>query len=228
MIIRRMIYYPLLLFTSIYCRNSSVDPKLAATPYRGYSTWSSQAIKGVSAYSDKPDGSPWFEEKALIQISDSLRAKFPGWEYINLDSGGLGDRDSNGLPQLSISVFPNGAAPVVSHLAANGQRLGTYLTPGLPKGLVAGSNTVIGHPECKFAKMVLRPLREANSNYDSWSCDPSNPCSALYYQSVAQQLANFGFGYVKIDFVGPAFRDTTNSIGDTRLMSDAFSDKNMW
>ena len=168
-----------------------------------------------------------FNEESLRDISDTMKAKMPQYEYINIDSGWSETCDEYGRWTYRKDLFPNGLRALSDHLARNHQRLGLYMLPGIRKEALEGR--IKGHEHIRIADLVIRKKQGNAFKGATYMPDEHNEYVQAYYDSIADLFEEWGIGYIKIDGCGPS-----NELQDmdTRkclyMMHKAFSKHNIW
>ena len=180
-------------------------PVLADKPYMGWSSWSLESTNypGVNP----TGGGSWLTEAHVEQQADVLASKLKphGYDYVNVDAGWAGGFDAYGRPIPNATTFPDGMKGLGSYVHAKGLKFGAYLAVGLYIDAYNNGNTPIyGAPGCTTKDIVYPDLRKT-SGWDnvSYQMDWSNPCSQKYIDSVADELADWGVDFLKVDGVGP-------------------------
>ncbi|KAG1219362.1 hypothetical protein G6F35_007548 [Rhizopus arrhizus] len=109
---------------------------------------------------------------------------------------------STWIPAARKDLFPNGLRALSDYLNKNGHKLGVYLLPGIRQDAVAKQCKIKGTDHlldeivqlqregCGFAGTTFMP-------------DSHNELAKAYYESVAEQLNEYGVSFVKLDAVGP-------------------------
>ena len=142
-----------------------------------------------------------------------------GYEYVNMDAGWWRtwdwkpQFDEYGRAKADAQKFPHGMKYVADYIHRKGLKAGIYLPVGLEKEAydVGGDFTVAGAPECKTHDLVYPDKRTTNGWDSSYKMDFSKPCAQKYIDSVAQQFADWGYDFFKLDGVGPgSFKDGPN------------------
>ncbi|WP_127360486.1 fibronectin type III domain-containing protein [Actinacidiphila soli] len=174
---------------------------LAAKPYMGWSSWSLEATSypGYGGFS-------WLTEAHIKQQADVMASKLKshGYEYVNVDAGWTNGFDQYGRPIANSSTFPDGMKSLGDYVHAKGLKFGLYLAVGLDPGAYNdGKTPIYNAPGCTTADVVYPDLRKTNGWTSAYQMDFSNPCSQKYIDSVADELADWGVDFLKVDGVGP-------------------------
>lgn len=128
--------------TYVRCTLPTEEEK-SLTPTMGWSSWNTFAL-GIDAKS--------VVEQADYMVSSGLSAA--GYQYVNIDDGYFGGRDSTGVLNIHPEKFPEGLLPVVNHIHSLGLKAGIYTDAGANTcGAIWGGNTqgescgLLGHEE---------------------------------------------------------------------------------
>jgi alpha-galactosidase len=180
--------------------NTRVVPALRWTngvPF-GWNSW------GVTNFQDH------ISYAAAIGVSDSIHTNLQafgftndGTVYVNLDSYWDNLWTDYGGTQLQ---------SFVAHCHANGQKAGVYLGPFVYWGTAdqaTNSSVPVGYPPNNslyhFSDILLRTTSGALiSNDGAYAIDPTHPGSRGYIDYYAYWFTNWGFDYVKFDFLSHA------------------------
>jgi hypothetical protein len=219
--------------TTTTATTAATTAAIAATPYMGWSSWSMQS----SSYPGlNPNGSySYLTEANVLKQTDALAAKLApyGYDYVNIDAGWW--RDDNWNPEYDQYAreaadptrFPHGMKPVADHIHAKGLKAGIYLPVGLEKQAYGDGKTPIWNaPGCTTADIVYPDLRTTNGWDSSYKLNFANPCAQKYVDSQAQQLADWGYDFLKLDGVGPgSFKsgDNYNNVPDVAAWHQAIA-----
>eukprot|EP01119_Soliformovum_irregulare_P022508 TRINITY_DN771_c0_g1_i1.p1 TRINITY_DN771_c0_g1~~TRINITY_DN771_c0_g1_i1.p1 ORF type:complete len:439 (-),score=86.30 TRINITY_DN771_c0_g1_i1:87-1403(-) len=176
---------------------------LARRPLMGWSTWNLCAIKDHPLY-----GLNWLNSSNVIHQSDAMKSKLSkfGFEYINIDSYWANDPDQivdhYGREVPDHSRWPQGLPAVIDHIHRNGQKVGLYINPGLPKAALT-KNTPIEGTSCHAKDIVFIPLTNGNAFGGNWKLNFSHPCAMDWVRSEARMFAEWGVDFLKMDAVSP-------------------------
>jgi len=206
---------------------------LAAKPYMGWSSWSMQSSKYPGL---NPDGDfSYLTEANVLKQADALAKTLKpyGYEYVNIDAGWWMDKNWNtGFDQYGRQTpdpvrFPHGMKSVADHIHSKGLKAGIYLPVGLEKGAYRDGKTPIWNAEgCTTADIVYSDLRTTNGWDNAYKIDFSKPCAQKYIDSQAQQFADWGFDFLKLDGVGPGSNksgDQYNNVADVAAWQKAIA-----
>lgn len=205
----------------------------AAKPYMGWSSWSMQSSKYPGL---NPDGDySYLTEANVLKQTDALAAKLKnyGYDHINIDAGWWMDKtwktgfDQYGRQTPDPVRFPHGMKPVADHIHSKGLKAGIYLPVGLEKGAYGDGKVPIWNaPGCTTADVVYSDLRTTNGWDNAYKLDFGNPCAQKYIDSQAQQFADWGYDFLKLDGVGPgSFKsgDNYNNVADVAAWQKAIA-----
>ncbi|WP_329360646.1 alpha-galactosidase D [Streptomyces sp. NBC_01483] len=213
-------------------RETTATP-VAAKPYMGWSSWSMQSSKYPGL---NPDGDySYLTEANVLKQTDALAAKLKnyGYDHVNIDAGWWMDKtwktgfDQYGRQTPDPVRFPHGMKSVADHIHSKGLKAGIYLPVGLEKGAYGDGKTPIWNaPGCTTADVVYSDLRTTNGWDNAYKLNFDNPCAQKYIDSQAQQFADWGYDFLKLDGVGPgSFKsgDNYNNVPDVAGWQKAIS-----
>ncbi|MDX6354630.1 MAG: hypothetical protein QOF98_1533 [Streptomyces sp.] len=206
---------------------------VATTPYMGWSSWSMQS----SSYPGlNPDGNySYLTEANVLKQTDALATtlKSAGYDYVNIDAGWwmnnawTPEYDQYGRQTPDPTRFPNGMKSVADHIHSKGLKAGIYLPVGLEKGAYGGGTVPIYNaPGCTTADIVYSDLRTTNGWDSAYKLNFDNPCAQKYIDSQADELASWGYDFLKLDGVGPgSFKtgDNYNNVADVAAWQKAIA-----
>lgn len=167
--------------------NALFVPKLAWTngvPF-GWNSW------GVTNYQNN------INYNSAVAVSDSIHTNLQnygftndGTVYVNLDSFW------DNLSSSQLQSF-------VSHCHANGQKAGVYWTPFAFWGTLAqSSNWTVAGSSYLYSDILLRTTNgSAISNDGGYAIDPTHPGTKSLIQYQINVFTNYGFDYIKLDFL---------------------------
>ncbi|KAF7727329.1 hypothetical protein EC973_007638 [Apophysomyces ossiformis] len=201
-------------------------PEWAKKPILGFSTWSTQILDSVPGYGGKHIH-PWFNDKAIREISDVMRARMPEYEYINLDSGWCDTLDEYGRWTYRSDLFPEGLRSLADHLANNGHKLGLYILPGIRKDAVE-AGAVIQGTSIPLADLVKQKKQGNGFKNVTYMPDEHNEWVQKYYDSLAELFASWHVQLVKIDGCGPSGENAPDTRRCLHMMTKAFAKYGMW
>jgi hypothetical protein len=205
----------------------------AAKPYMGWSSWSMQSSKYPGL---NPDGDySYLTEANVLKQTDALASKLKkyGYDHVNIDAGWWMDKSwKTGFDQYGRQTpdpvrFPHGMKSVADHIHSKGLKAGIYLPVGLEKGAYGDGKTPIWNaPDCTTADIVYSDLRTTNGWDNAYKLDFDKPCAQKYIDSQAQQFADWGYDFLKLDGVGPgSFKsgDNYNNVADVAAWNKAIA-----
>lgn len=107
--------------------------------------------------------------------------------------------DENGIVQPSKLFFPNGLEPLIKKLHKAGLKFGLHLMRGIPRVAVEKNLTIKGTNYS--AKDIYTEAENCTWCTYMHGVDMSKPGAQEYYNSVINQLAEWGVDYLKVDDV---------------------------
>jgi alpha-galactosidase len=119
---------------------------VALTPPMGYNSWYGNTVN--------------ISDALVRSVADQMATngmKDAGYQYVNLDDGWAGNRDSNGVMVPVPSKFPNGMKAVADYVHSRGLKFGLYTT---------GSTNTCGY----YAGSIDHEIQDANT-YAQWGVD---------------------------------------------------------
>lgn len=122
---------------------------------------------------------------------------------------------------------------VSDYLAKNGHKLGLYILPGIRSEALDGNNRIYG-TEVQFTDIVVNKREGNGFKGSTFAPDQHDHSVQQYYNSIADQFAEWGIGYVKVDGCGPGGGDPWYPFQspDNRecltMMYSAFQKHNIW
>jgi len=178
--------------------------ELAPKPPLGYNSFDSYgvylhndaAIAGIKAMAEKlkPYGyeyfvidAGWFGEFKLV----------PGTMYSSEKHAVELNMNEYGILQPSKTYFSKGFKPIVDYAHSLDLKMGIHLMRGIPRKAVEQNLPI------KNSKYRAGDIADVNSicvwNHQNYGIDMSKPGAQDYYNSVYQQVADWGFDFVKVD-----------------------------
>ena len=182
--------------------------QIAKTPPMG---WNSFDSYGVYLHHDA----------ALANLEAFANKLKPyGYEYFVIDAGWFGEfklqegtiypaekhaKELNfneyGLLQPSKTYFPNGLKPIIDRCHELGLKFGIHLMRGIPRAAVE-KNTVV-----KGTKYRAQDIADTSSicswNDQNYGVDMSKPGAQEFYNSLINQMADWGVDFLKYDDLVP-------------------------
>jgi len=200
-------------FTKIQGQENDASSKgkkqiLAQTPPLGYNSFDSY---GITIY----------EEVAMKEI-DAFIEKFAphGYEYFVIDAGWFGEFklqegtfypaekhaakmkfNEFGLLQPSDTYFPNGFKKLIDRCHELGLKFGLHLMRGIPRAAVKANVPIKGTKY--FAKDIADTTSICNWNHQNYGVDMSKPGAQEFYNSLMNQMAEWGVDFIKYDDIVP-------------------------
>jgi len=193
---------------------------LALTPQLGWSSWS---------FIRKTPTAAKIEAQADAMKNSGLAAV--GYTYINLDDfwyqcpGSQGPNvDANGRWVTDTTKFPNSGSTNGIQVVANyvhnlGLKFGLYVTPGVSLQAVNQKSQILGTPYT-VDQIAVTTTTEKNYNcHGMVAIDYAKPGAQEFINSWAQEFADWGVDYLKIDGVGtwdvPDIQSWSNALRNT-------------
>ena len=179
-------------------------PNLVTTPPMGWNSF--------DCY-----GGYFYEEAAKANIEEMAKTYLPyGYEYFVIDIGWYGEYklipgtkyadekhasdvrlNEYGLVQPSITYFPNGLKPLIERAHSLGLKFGLHLMRGIPRKAVRLNLPIKG---TKYnARDIADTLSICSWCPYNYGVDMSKPGAQEYYNSLINQLADWGIDFIKAD-----------------------------
>ena len=187
-------------------QSAAEKPILAATPPMGWNSWDSYS-RTVNEDSIKSNAR-WMA-KHLKSFGWEYIVVDEGWYLSNLAADGNDDHvrfelDANGRYVPVPARFPSAGKdrtfkPLGDYLHSLGLKFGIHIIRGIPKQAVEQNLPIAGssfHAADAADTSDLCPWNTYN-----YGLDPAKPAAQAYYDSIAQQYANWGVDLVKIDCI---------------------------
>ena len=210
----RLILLSILLVVSIACSNSDNKKevgkieKLAQTPPMG---WNSFDSYGVYLH----------EEAAMANLEAFAKKLKPhGYEYYVIDAGWFGEFELRpgtiypvekhakkmnfneyGLLQPSKTYFPNGFQPIIDRCHELGLKFGLHLMRGIPREVVRLKLPIKGTNYT--AAEIADTTSICKWNHQNYGVDMSKPGAQEFYNSLMNQMADWGVDFIKYDDLVP-------------------------
>jgi hypothetical protein len=167
-------------------------------------------------------------EKAAIENVEAFAKKLKpyGYEYFVIDAGWFGEfrlREGTfyplekhaaklkynqfGLLQPSDTYFPNGLKPIIDRCHALGLKFGIHLMRGIPRSAVMANTPVKGTKY--FAQDIADTTSICLWNSQNYGVDMRKPGAQDFYNSLINQLAEWGVDFVKYDDIVPFPKEVT-------------------
>lgn len=186
----------------------STDGLLAQTPPMGWNSFDSYGV--------------YLHEEAAIANLEAFAEKLKphGYEYYVIDAGWFGEFklqegtiypaekhaeklnfNEFGLLQPSKTYFPNGLKPIIDRCHELGIKFGIHLMRGIPRAAVKVNTPVKGTKY--FAQDIADTTSICNWNHQNYGVDMSNPGAQEFYNSLINQMAEWGVDFLKYDDLVP-------------------------
>jgi hypothetical protein len=161
------------------------------------------------------------EEAALANLEAFAKKLKPhGYEYFVIDAGWFGEFklkegtmypaekhakvlnfNEYGLLQPSKVYFPNGMKPIVERCHELGLKFGIHLMRGIPRAAVEQNTKVKGTEY--FARDIADTTSICVWNDQNYGIDMSKPGAQEFYNSLMNQMADWGVDFLKYDDLVP-------------------------
>ena len=197
----RLFCWGYLLATTNLPQGLGQSTSVAAHPYLGWSSFSSQT-----------QSSNFLTQTNIEAQSDALNSSVleeHGFTYINIDGGWQKGYDSNGRPTPNPALFTDIAA-LISHIHQNGQKAGIYWRPGIAQEVLQSNPLISG--STSYVKDILAvpnapgnvfAASDATTALSNYKINFSNSAAQLYIESIVNLFASWGVDYIRLDGVGP-------------------------
>lgn len=188
--------------------NEQENEKLAQTPPMG---WNSFDSYGVYLY-----------EEAAMENMEAFAEKLKphGYEYFVIDAGWFGEFELQpgtiypaekhakkmnfneyGLLQPSETYFPNGLQPIIDRCHELGLKFGLHLMRGIPREVVRLDLPIKGTNYT--ASQIADTTSICVWNDQNYGIDMSKPGAQEFYNSLINQMAEWGVDFIKYDDLVP-------------------------
>ena len=197
----RLFCWVTLLATTNFFQGFGQSTSVAAHPYLGWSSFSSQTQS--SGFLTQAD------IEAQSDALDSSVLEEHGFTYINIDDGWQKGYDSSGRPTPNPALFTD-IAGLISHIHQNGQKAGIYWRPGIAREVLQSYPLISGSTQ--YVKNILAvpnapgntfAASDATSALSNYKIDFSNSAAQLYVESIVNLFASWGVDYIRLDGVAP-------------------------
>jgi alpha-galactosidase len=185
---------------------ASQEPVIAATPPMGWNSWDAF---GESVKESDIRGTAEWMAKNLKEY---------GWQYVVVDSGwyvknhaaGYNAKDAEfsldgfGRYVPAANTIPSAAEgkgfrPLADYIHSLGLKFGLHILRGIPKEAVAKNLPIEG--AAFHAQDAADTSDTCPWNPFNYGLDTTKPAAQAYYDSLAQQFAEWGVDYVKVDCI---------------------------
>jgi hypothetical protein len=189
------------------CAQVKAKP-LAQTPPMGWNSFDSYGV--------------YLHEAAAMENLEAFAQKLKpyGYEYFVIDAGWFGEFrlqegtifaaekhaaklnfNEFGLLQPSKTYFPNGIKAIADRCHNLGLKFGIHLMRGIPRAAVKANTRVKG------TKYFAQDIADTNSictwNQQNYGVDMTKPGSQEFYNSLVNQMAEWGVDFLKYDDIVP-------------------------
>ena len=197
----RLFCWGSLLATTNLAQGLGQSTNVAAHPYMGWSSFSSQI-----------QSSGFLNQANIEAQSDALNSSVleeHGFTYINIDDGWQKGYDSSGRPTPNPSLFPD-ISGLISHIHQNGQKAGIYWRPGIAREVVLSNPLISG--STRYVKDILVvpnapgnafAASDSTTTLSNFGIDFSTSAAQLYVESIVNLFASWGVDYIRLDGVTP-------------------------
>lgn len=184
------------------------NARLAQTPPMGWNSFDSYGV--------------YLHEKAAMENLEAFAEKLKphGYEYFVIDAGWFGEFELRpgtiypaekhakklnfneyGLLQPSETYFPNGLQPIIERCHELGVKFGLHLMRGIPREVVHLNLPIKG------TNYTASDIADTTSicvwNHQNYGVDMSKPGAQEFYNSLMNQMAEWGVDFIKYDDLVP-------------------------
>lgn len=208
--IKRTISFLTLGLTILFVSYNSTGEEniLAKTPPLGWNSFDSYGV--------------YLHEEAAMENLEAFAAKLKphGYEYFVIDAGWFGEFELRpgtiypaekhaskmnfneyGLLQPSKTYFPNGLQPIIDRCHELGLKFGLHLMRGIPREVVHMDLPIKG------TDYTAADIADTTSicvwNHQNYGVDMSKPGAQAFYNSLINQMAEWGVDFIKYDDLVP-------------------------
>lgn len=188
--------------------NEAYKHKLAQTPPMGWNSFDSYGV--------------YLHEQAALSNLEAFAEKLKpfGYQYFVIDAGWFGEFklkegtiypkekhatklnfNEYGLLQPSETYFPNGIKPIIDRCHELGLKFGIHLMRGIPRAAVKANTPIEGTPY--FAQDIADTKSICSWNDQNYGVDMSKPGAQAFYNSLINQMADWGVDFIKYDDLVP-------------------------
>jgi len=202
-----------LIFILGACKNNQSaktqnESKLAQTPPMGWNSFDSYGV--------------YLHEEAAMANLEAFAEKLKphGYEYYVIDAGWFGEFELQegtiypaekhakkmnfneyGLLQPSETYFPNGLQPIIDRCHELGLKFGLHLMRGIPREVYRLDLPIQG------TEYTAKDITDTTSicvwNHQNYGVDMSKPGAQEFYNSLINQMADWGVDFIKYDDLVP-------------------------
>ena len=180
------------------------NPPMGWNSFNSYGVYlyEEAAIKNIDKMSQllKPYGYTYF----VIDAGwFSEYEKIPGTHYAKVTKRHSDVLNINeyGILQPSKSNFPNGIKKIADYAHSKGLKFGLHLMRGIPKEAVKRNTPIKGTKY--FAKDIADTINTCKWCPQNYGIDMNKPGAQEFYNSVINQLAEWGVDFIKYDDIVP-------------------------
>lgn len=202
------IFYLGIAFLLMGACSANMEKELAETPPLGWNSFDSYGV--------------YLHEKAALENLEAFAEKLKpyGYEYFVIDAGWFGEFDLRpgtiypaekhaqkmnfneyGLLQPSKTYFPNGLQPIIDRCHELGVKFGLHLMRGIPREAVRRDLPIKGTEYS--AADIADTTSICNWNHQNYGIDMSKPGAQAFYNSLIDQMAEWGVDFIKYDDLVP-------------------------
>jgi len=195
-----------------------VAKPLAQTPPMGWNSFDSYGV--------------YLHEKAAMENLEAFAKKLKpyGYEYFVIDAGWFGEFklqegtifpaekhaakmkfNEFGLLQPSYTYFPNDMQHIIDRCHELGLKFGLHLMRGIPRAAFKANTPVKGTKY--FAQDIADTTSICSWNQQNYGVDMSKPGAQEFYNSLINQLAEWGVDFIKYDDIVP-FPEEIKAVAD--------------
>jgi alpha-galactosidase len=206
--VKKVIQIAILLLSISSALNSQKRAELIVTPPMGWNSFDSYGL--------------YLHHDAAVRNIDEMAARYLkfGYNYFTIDAGWYGEYklkpgtifpnekqaqnlriDEFGIPMPSKTYFPNGLKVLADRAHSKGLKFGIHIMRGIPR-VAYRQNTKV-----KGTKYRAQDITDTTSicawNNQFYGLDMKKPGAQEYYNSLINQLADWGVDFIKADDIVP-------------------------
>jgi len=187
---------------------TSKKEKMASSPPMGWNSFDSYGV--------------YLHEEAAMQNLEAMaeKLKASGYEYFVIDAGWFGEFELRpgtiypaekhakkmnfneyGLLQPSKTYFPNGFQAIIDRCHELGLKFGLHLMRGIPREAVHRNLPIKGTNYT--AAQIADTINICKWNHQNYGVDMSKPGAQEFYNSLINQMAEWGVDFLKYDDIVP-------------------------
>ena len=216
--IKKILVLSVLIATAFPCNSQNRSQKsnepLAQKPPMGWNSFDSYGV--------------YLHDKAAMTNLEAFAKKLKpfGYKYFVIDAGWFGEFklqpgtmfpaekhaakmkfNEYGLLQPSDTYFPNGLKPIIDRCHSLGVKFGLHLMRGIPIAAVK-TNTPIKATKY-FAQDIADTINICKWNNQNYGVDMKKPGAQEFYNSLMNQMAEWGVDFIKYDDIVPFPEEVT-------------------